>query len=263
MKRGVAAFLMILVVVALLPLQIRCGSSSGNAEPQVATQAEEPGLVQISHTIPSQVTLLDMPFIAEFILEMPAGSSGDIAYHVIQASDPVATYLPEGITYKEVLVDPNLKENGSVTLLMVAANNDGCITRLEVDVILNTDCPGCDLSCKELSSSGNRYSCTTYYGVDFSGANLSGVNFRGQNLMENDFSYANLTYADMSSDLETEPYVITTLNGCDFRGADLLGADLSGRPFTRAKWAGARCPDGTYADDHGQTCYGYGAELPE
>lgn len=259
MKRG-AAVLTMLVMVALLPFQVRCGSSSSNAEQQVATQAEEPGLVQISHNVPAELTLLDVPYIAEFILEMP-GTVGDIAYYVVQSSAPDITYLPNGITYKELLEELDLTKYGSPTILVAAANNDGAITRQQVEINLTMDCVGCDLSCKEQNHSGN-YDCATFFNMDFSGADLSWANLRGQHLAEGNFTGATLIGTDFSTDLDAEHKVITKLHRAKFIGANLTDANFENGLVYSVEWDDATCPDGSFAADHGQTCIGYGVEEP-
>ena len=243
--------LIIAIVMAMLPT-IKCSSGSSTAsEPK-----QEPSPVQISHNIPTEVLLTEIPFVAEFILEMPNGSTGDIAYHVVQASEPSMTYLPNGVMYQELSMELDLTKQ-STSILVAAANNIGVITRVNLEVILNTDCVGCDLSCKEPDGD-----CATFFNIDFSGADLSYATLRGQHLAENNFSYANLIGTDFSSDLSAGIY--TQLVRASFRGADLYLANFEGTfdgdqisIADSIEWAGARCPDGSYADDHDQTCIGH------
>ena len=148
-------------------------------------------------------------------------------------------------------------------MLMSAANNNGSITREQVDINLTMDCVGCDLSCKELDHSGN-YDCATYFRMDFSGADLSYASLRGQHLAEVDFTGATLVGTDFSADLESENKVVTKLHRARFWNADLLDADFTGNTTAhQVEWDGARCPTGEWANDVGGTCVGYGVPAPE
>ena len=234
--------IIIMVVIALLP-QIKCSSGSSTAEVN-----QEPSAVQIYHNIPAEVLLTDIPFIAEFTLEMPTGSTGDIAYYSTQLSKSDTVYLPNGITYQEISMELDLKDK-SATVLVAAANNAGAITRVNLEVILNTDCPGCDLSWNGEGENDD------YFGIDFSYADLTGASLRGRHLSENDFSYANLVGIDFSSDISQGIY--TNLVRASFIGADLYLANFEGTYPSSAEWNNARCPDGSYANDHGNTCEGH------
>ena len=91
--------------------------------------------------------------------------------------------------------------------------------------------------------------------VDLSGADLSGIVLSYTDMVYSNLSGADLTGADLSD---------AYLNGADLSGADLSGADLSeaylsgadlgGADITGVNWDWATCPDGTYAELHGQTC---------
>lgn len=74
---------------------------------------------------------------------------------------------------------------------------------------------------------------------------LKGAQGRTKDLSRCDFTKADLSNLDLS--------------GRDLTGANLAGANLKGTLFDNAKlgvidWTGARCPDGTLADDHGGNC---------
>ena len=75
-------------------------SSSTASEPKQDSSA-----VQIHHNIPTEVSLTDLPFVAEFTLETPSGSNGDIGYYATQLSKSDTVYLPNGITYQEISME--------------------------------------------------------------------------------------------------------------------------------------------------------------
>lgn len=219
----------------------------------------------ISHDAPSTIRLLDLPFEATFTFE----DNKEVAYYVIQydkAPDRNRTvYLPAGIVSQNFSVSLDFRDkNNPATLLAAAADSAGNITRLVLNVTLDTDCPGCDLTCYDLDIRGV-YQCSTYFGIDFSYANLSGASFRGQHLAENNFSYTNLVGVDFSSNLSASDGIYyTALHRVKFIGADLYLANFQGTfegdeiaIAEDIEWNGARCPDGTMADDNGGTCIGH------
>lgn len=215
--------------------------------------------VNIYHNVPEVVTLLDLPFVAEFEI---VGKKA--AYMAIQREGkPDITFFATGEISEtfSVPLDFRGRQNTRDSMLVVAADQMGNIITEGAEITLDTDCPGCDLSCKEPSSTG-WYRCPTFYKIDFSYANLSGASFRGQHLCEGLFSYANLIGVDFSSDLHSAK-VFTCLHRSKFIGADLLHADFTGTQVANAEWDNARCPDGSFAADHGQTCIGHGVSDQE
>jgi hypothetical protein len=253
------SFLAIIIALAVV-FQIRC--SAGTDSNAQETLQEQPSTVQIYHNIPSEVLLTDIPFIAEFTAEI---LDGDIAYYVVQASDPKTEYLPNGVMHKEISVPVDLAKQDT-TILIAAANSAGDITRVQVKVILNTDCPGCDLSWYGPNNSPK------YRDIDFCGADLSYAKMRNLDLQGTSFCGANLTGIDFSSDqphsevtmhraqfvgadLRDALFVNTYLIEIDFTDADLTGADLTSSPeIERCVWDNTTCPDGTNSDDNGGTC---------
>ena len=219
----------------------------------------------IPHDGPSTVSLLYLPVEAAFVVE----DNKEIAYYVVQYDQvpdrSQTVYVPEGIVSQNFSVPLDFRDkNNSATLLAAAADSAGNISRLVLNVTLDTDCPGCDLTCYDLDIRGV-YQCSTYFGIDFSYANLSGASFRGQHLAENNFSYANLVGVDFSSDLSASDGIYySALHRVKFIGADLYLANFQGT-FEGDKiaiaedieWNGARCPDGIMADDNGGTCIGH------
>ena len=208
----------------------------------------------ISHDVPSTISLLDLPFEAVFAVE----DNREVAYYVVQYDQAPdnnrIVYLPPGIVSQDFSVPLDFRlGNNPATLLVAVADSAGNISRLELEVTLDVNCPGCDLSCKEVDDRGY-YDCSDYFNIDFTGANLSGANFRGQHLSEGNFTNADLTGVDFSSD---PPELYTNLVRATFIGADLLGANFTNTDPSSAEWAGARCPDGSYANDHGDTCEGH------
>ncbi len=260
------SFLAILIALAVV-FQLRCSTGS-DSNAQQTSQAEE-NKVQITHDIPPEVLLTDIPFIAGFSMQISSGGNEDIAYYAVQASEPKITYLPNGIYYEEIAVPIDLTEQDS-TVLIAAANSAGDITRVQVRVILNIDCPGCDLSYYGPKSNDGRL-----YGIDFCGADLSNAKMRNLSLQATSFCGADLIGIDFSSDM---PNHWTVLNGAsfvsadlrwadfsdtylveiDFTDADLTGADLTSSPeILRCIWDNTTCPDGTNSDNNGGTCLGH------
>jgi len=221
--------------------------------------------VEIIHNIPEEVGLYDIPFTAIFTAETANVISKEVSYYAIQYNgNSGTTYMPNGVISQDFTVDLDLRKK-STTVLVAVANPSGDITRLELKVTLNTDCPGCDLSWYGPSNSGH------FMGIDFSYANLSGASMRNLDVQYTDFSYANLIGTDFSSDMPSE----TKLHGVIFVGADLKWADFSdtyiiqvdftdanleGADFMsspeieRCIWSNTICPDGTNSDDNGGTC---------
>lgn len=82
--------------------------------------------------------------------------------------------------------------------------------------------------------------------TDFTSADLTGANFSGSRLVTDKFSFANLTNSSFAN---------ATLD-VSFFFADMFGADVTG-----VTWGSTTCPDGTFADKHGNTCVGHGGGL--
>lgn len=214
---------------------------------------------KIFHDVPEIILLTDLPFTAHF-----TAVNKEVAYYAVQCNwVSETTYVPNGVQSQEFSVPMDFKKpNGNLLeILVAAADPAGNITFLSVDITLNTDCPGCDFSCKELNTSGN-YDCDTYFGIDFSGADLSWANLRGQHLAEANFTGATLIGTDFSSDLEAEHKIVTALHGAKFIGANLTDANFENGLVYYVEWDNCVCPDGSLAADHGQTCIGYGVEEP-
>jgi hypothetical protein len=251
MKRGV----IILVVLAMaFPLHCLAGEQ-----------------LKSYHNVPEILLLTDLPFVAE--IEITGKKLGYMA--IQKEGKPEITFFAKGKTsetFSVPLYFYNWLESNS--MLIVAADQKGNITTLEVETELSLNCPGCDLACYELDDRGY-YDCSYFHHIDFSYANLSGASLRGQHVAENDFSYANLVGTDFSSDL---PELYTNLNRCEFVGADLryanfkgtglasidfTDANLTGADLTEAfeiincVWNNTTCPDDTNSDANGGTCLGH------
>jgi uncharacterized protein YjbI with pentapeptide repeats len=254
------SFLAIIIALAVI-FQIRC-SAGTDSNAQQALPAEE-NKVGISHNIPPEVLLTDLPFTASFSVDIVSGVE-DIAYYAIQASELKTTYLPNGIYHEDIAVPVDLRQQ-DVTMLIVAANSSGSMTREEIKLTLNTDCPGCDLGWYGPNNSGR------FSGIDFCGADLSYAKMRNLSLQDTSFCGANLIGVDFTSDLPDSWMVLhgsqfvgadlrfalfvnTALIGIDFSNADMTGADLTNTEISGCTWDNTTCPDGTNSDNNGNTC---------
>ncbi|MGD9704813.1 MAG: pentapeptide repeat-containing protein [Acidimicrobiia bacterium] len=108
-----------------------------------------------------------------------------------------------------------------------------------------------DLSGIELEQAQLQHISLPYVGLrgaDVSGADLTGANLSFTDLQGTSLSGATLEGADLTG---------ANLARADLTWADLSLANLTDANITGVDWADARCPDGSDASTHDQTCDGH------
>jgi hypothetical protein len=217
----------------------------------------------IKHNVPEVLMLYDLPFVME--LEV----TGLVCYVAVQVDgQPELRFYKEGDTPEIYSLPLNFDRSRENSMLVAASDPRGNITTMEINVTLEMDCPGCDLSCSEPDYCGY-----PFWNMWLDGANLSGADFRGNYLVETRFRGANLVGADFSStggyetfahrmdfigaDLRFLNFEGTRVYGMDFREANLEGANLRDSEVVSCHWGNTICPDGTNSDAAGGTCLGH------
>jgi uncharacterized protein YjbI with pentapeptide repeats len=125
-------------------------------------------------------------------------------------------------------------------------------------------CPQCNLTFDVDYFEGKDLSNAYLPLVALSTLNLTGTNFTNAYLYSmggsgTNFENTNFTNADLRySDLTSSSFSNTNLTNADLSEASLYNStDMDTATLTGVTWSNTRCPDGSYSNDHSNTCVGH------